>query len=453
MDYALIWFCLIGLLWAGYLVLEGFDFGVGALLPVLGSGRDPVDTEKRRRVMLTTIGPHWDGNEVWLLTAGGATFAAFPEWYATMFSALYLPFLVLLVALIVRNMGFEYRRKRDDDTWRRRWDWAIIGGSVVAPLLVGVALTNVVRGLPIDQDMEYMGNLFTLLNPMSLLGGLVVLGLSLTHGSFFLALKTTGDIRDDARALGTTLGLGTAVLAVVLLLWLGAVRGSGWSWVTTAVAALSLLGAIPANVRGREGWAFAGHGGDHRERGRDVLPRALPGRHALDPARWPLAEHRERREQRADPEDHDRRGARLHPRRPALHGLDLLDVPQAPRHPAHPAGGVGDVTPFDPRLLRAAPPLAGRSPSWRSSASSRASRRSASPWRSPRSSSRSWRGRRCAARPRGSPACSCCAPPWPGCPSGSPPGSGWRSPRRCASGSSRTGSRHPRSGDPTPTGR
>ena len=258
MDYALIWFCLIGLLWAGYLVLEGFDFGVGMLLPVLGAGRDAADTEKRRRVMLTTIGPHWDGNEVWLLTAGGATFAAFPEWYATMFSAFYLPLLVLLVALIVRNMGFEYRGKRDDDTWRRRWDWAIIGGSVVAPLLVGVALTNVVRGLPINRDMEFVGNLFTLLNPVSLLGGLVVVGLSLTHGAFFLALKTTGDIRRDARVLGTTLGLGTALLAVVLLLWLGLSQGTVWTWVTTAIAAVSLLGAIYANTRGAEGWAFAG---------------------------------------------------------------------------------------------------------------------------------------------------------------------------------------------------
>ena len=258
MDYALIWFCLIGLLWAGYLVLEGFDFGVGMLLPVLGAGRDAADTEKRRRVMLTTIGPHWDGNEVWLLTAGGATFAAFPEWYATMFSAFYLPLLVLLVALIVRNMGFEYRGKRDDDTWRRRWDRAIIGGSVVAPLLVGVALTNVVRGLPIDRDMEFVGNVFTLLNPMSLLGGLVVVGLSLTHGAFFLALKTTGDIRRDARVLGTTLGLGTALLAVVLLLWLGLSQGTVWTWVTTAIAAVSLLGAIYANTRGAEGWAFAG---------------------------------------------------------------------------------------------------------------------------------------------------------------------------------------------------
>jgi len=199
MDLQLIWFGLIGLLWAGYLVLEGFDFGVGALLPVLGKGRDAADTEKRHRVMLTAIGPHWDGNEVWLLTAGGATFAAFPEWYATMFSGFYLAFLALLVALIVRNMGLEYRHKRDNDAWRRRWDWAIIGGSIAAPLLVGIALTNVVRGLPINRDMEYVGNFFTLLNPMSLLGGLVILGLSLTHGAFFLALKSKGDIRRDAQ--------------------------------------------------------------------------------------------------------------------------------------------------------------------------------------------------------------------------------------------------------------
>ena len=258
MDLQIVWFGLIGLLWAGYLVLEGFDFGVGALLPVLGKGRDAADTEKRRRVMLTTIGPHWDGNEVWLLTAGGATFAAFPEWYATMFSGFYLAFLALLVALIVRNMGFEYRGKRDNDAWRQRWDWAIIGGSIAAPLLVGIALTNVVRGLPINRDMEYVGNFFTLLNPMSLLGGLVILGLSLTHGAFFLALKTKGDIQRDAQALGTTLGLGSAALAVVLLLWLGFTQGTVWSWITTVIAAVALLAAIYANTRAREGWAFTG---------------------------------------------------------------------------------------------------------------------------------------------------------------------------------------------------
>ncbi|QKE82985.1 cytochrome d ubiquinol oxidase subunit II [Arthrobacter sp. NEB 688] len=254
----LLWFGLIGLLWAGYLVLEGFDFGVGALLPSLGAGRDAEDTEKRRRVMLTTIGPHWDGNEVWLLTAGGATFAAFPEWYATMFSAFYLPLLLVLVALIVRNMGFEYRGKRDDATWRKRWDIAIIGGSVAAPLLVGVALTNVVRGVPLDGDSEYAGNLLTLLNPLSLLGGLTVLALSLTHGAFFLALKTSGSIREDARRMGTVLGLVTAGLAVVTLLWLGVSTGSVWSWATTVVAAVALLAAIYANTRGREGWAFVG---------------------------------------------------------------------------------------------------------------------------------------------------------------------------------------------------
>jgi cytochrome d ubiquinol oxidase subunit II len=259
MDYALIWFILIGVLWTGYLVLEGFDFGVGALLPALGRGHDAVSTEKRRRVMLTTFGPFWDGNEVWLLTAGGATFAAFPHWYATMFSAFYLPLLILLVALIVRNMGFEYRGKRDNAQWRRNWDMAIVGGSVVAPLLVGVALTNLVHGLPIDADKEFTGNLFTLLNPMSLLGGVVVLGLCLTHGAFFLALKTTGDIRGEARDLGTRVGLGTAVLAVLLLLWIGTTRdGSVWSWATTLIAAGALLGAIAANVRGREGWAFTG---------------------------------------------------------------------------------------------------------------------------------------------------------------------------------------------------
>ncbi len=252
------WFIVIGVLWTGFLILEGFDFGVGSLLPALGKGKNATDSEKRRRVMLTTIGPHWDGNEVWLLTAGGATFAAFPHWYATMFSAFYLPLLLVLLALIVRNMGFEYRGKRDNDAWRRNWDYCIIGGSVLSPLLIGVALTNVVRGLPIDADMEFRGNFFTLLNPMSLLGGLVILGLSLTHGAYFIALKTVGDLQRDARALATKLGLGTAVLAVVLLLWLGFSKGTVGSWVTTVLAAVALLFSIFMNTKGREGWAFIG---------------------------------------------------------------------------------------------------------------------------------------------------------------------------------------------------
>ena len=258
MELSTVWFIIIAILWTGYFVLEGFDFGVGMLLPVLGRGGDAETTEKRRRVMINTIGPVWDGNEVWVLTAGGATFAAFPHWYATMFSAFYLPLLLILVALIVRNLGFDYRGKRDDVRWRARWDAAIIVGSLVPALLWGVALTNVVRGLPIDGAKEFTGNLFTLLNPVALLGGLVTLGLFLTHGALFVALKTDGPIRSDARGIATRTGTVTAVLAVALLAILGAADGGAASWVTTVLAALALVGALAANLRGREGWAFVG---------------------------------------------------------------------------------------------------------------------------------------------------------------------------------------------------
>ena len=193
MDYQLIWFGLIGLLWAGYLVLEGFDFGVGALLPVLGKGKDAADTEKRRRVMLNDHRPALGRQRGLAAHRRWRHLRGVPGVVRHDVLRLLPALLVLLVALIVRNMGFEYRGKRDNDAWRQRWDWAIIAGSIVPPLLVGVALTNVVRGVPINKDMEYVGNFFTLLNPMSLLGGLVILGLSLTHGAFFLALKTKGD--------------------------------------------------------------------------------------------------------------------------------------------------------------------------------------------------------------------------------------------------------------------
>ena len=263
MDYPFIWFLLIGVLWTGYLALEGFDFGVGALLPVLGGsgarvGRAVEESDQHRRVMLTSIGPHWDGNEVWLITAGGAMFAAFPEWYASMFSAFYLPLLLLLVALIVRNMGLDYRHKRDDDTWRRRWDAAIIGGSVAAPFLVGVALTNLVRGVPLDADHEYAGTLWTLLNLPSLLGGLVFVALSVTHGAIFLTLKTDGPLRRDAREVGTRSGVITAVLAVVLLGWLVTTRGDLAVTVLALVAAAALVAGLAANRAGREGLAFGG---------------------------------------------------------------------------------------------------------------------------------------------------------------------------------------------------
>src|SRR3954468_7330237 len=215
MELTTVWFALIAVLWVGYFTLEGFDFGVGMLLPVLA--RD--DTE--RRVLYNTVGPVWDGNEVWVLVAGGATFAAFAEWYATLFSGFYLPLLLILVALIVRNLGFEYRHKRPGAAWKARWDQAIFWGSLVPALLWGVALTNIVRGVPIDQDMEFTGNLFTLLNPAGLLGGLTFVALFLTHGAIFVALKTDGKVRHEARQIAGRVGIVAAVLAVALLLWIG----------------------------------------------------------------------------------------------------------------------------------------------------------------------------------------------------------------------------------------
>ena len=248
----ILWFILIAVLWIGFFFLEGFDFGVGMLLPFLGK------KDEERRAIINSIGSVWDGNEVWLLTAGGATFAAFPHWYATLFSGFYLPLLLILVALIVRNMGFDYRGKRDNAAWKANWDKAIIIGSFLPALLWGVALTNIVRGVPIDQNMEYTGNLVTLLNPIGLLGGLVFVALFLTHGAYFVALKTDGPIRADARALATKTGLVAAGLAVILLLVLGISKGSVWSWLTTAIAAVALLFSIWANTKSNEGQAFAG---------------------------------------------------------------------------------------------------------------------------------------------------------------------------------------------------
>ena len=253
MELSTVWFILIAVLWIGYFTLEGFDFGVGMLLPVLAKD------EKEKRVMYNTIGPVWDGNEVWVLTAGGATFAAFPEWYATLFSGFYLPLLLILVTLIVRNLAFDYRGKRDDDSWRKNWDMAAIFGSYLPALLWGVAFANIVAGVPIDADKEFTGNLFTLLNPFGLLGGLVTLTLFLTHGAMFIALKTDGEIRHRARALSVKLGLVAAVLAVVFLMWTE-VKAS-WEvmpLVLFLLAAVALLAAIFMAFKGREGWAFIG---------------------------------------------------------------------------------------------------------------------------------------------------------------------------------------------------
>jgi cytochrome d ubiquinol oxidase subunit II len=252
MELTTVWFGLIAVLWIGYFVLEGFDFGVGMLLPVLARN------ETERRVVINTIGPVWDGNEVWVLVAGGATFAAFPEWYATLFSGFYLPLLLILLALIVRGVAFEYRAKGDHPQWRSRWDLAIIVGSFVPALLWGVAFANIVAGVPIDADKEFTGSLLTLLNPYALLGGATTLLLFLTHGAMFLALKTDGDIRHRSRAAAVKLGLVTAVVAVAFLLWTQAKTGDAGSAALFAVAALALLAGVAAARAGREGWAFLG---------------------------------------------------------------------------------------------------------------------------------------------------------------------------------------------------
>ncbi|MGW3934833.1 cytochrome d ubiquinol oxidase subunit II [Streptomyces phaeochromogenes] len=246
-----VWFVLIAVLWTGYFFLEGFDFGIGVLTKLLARDR----TEKR--VLINTIGPVWDGNEVWLLSAGGATFAAFPEWYATLFSGFYLPLLIILVCLIVRGVAFEYRAKRPEEQWQRNWENAIFWTSLLPAFLWGVAFGNIVRGVKIDQDFEYVGNLWDLLNPYAILGGLVTLSLFTFHGAVFAALKTLGDIRERARKLALGLGLVTAVLALVFLLWTQADNGDGKSLVALVVAVVALVAAIGANQLGREGWAFA----------------------------------------------------------------------------------------------------------------------------------------------------------------------------------------------------
>src|SRR4249920_2251667 len=181
MDLATFWFIVIGVLWTGYFVLEGFDFGVGMLLPLVGR------TDNDRRVAINTIGPIWDGNEVWLLVAGGATFAAFPQWYASLFSGFYLALLLILVCLIIRGVAFEYRGKGGSDVWRARWDWSILITSWLLALLWGVAFGNIVRGIALDADHEYVGTFLDLLNPFALLMGVTTLLLFLTHGSIYLA--------------------------------------------------------------------------------------------------------------------------------------------------------------------------------------------------------------------------------------------------------------------------
>lgn len=254
MSLETVWFCIIVLFWLGYLFLEGFDFGVGMLLPILG--RD--NTE--RRVMINTIGPVWDGNEVWLIVAAGAMFAAFPGWYASLFSGAYLPLLLVLLALIGRGVAFEYRGKVDSPRWRRTWDLVIMIGSWLPPLGVGLLITTTVLGLPLDENGNRIGSAFAALRWDTLLGALAVVGFSLVHGAAFLALKTSGELRARARLLAIRLLPVALIPMVALLLVVQGREGSLWTLVPLVVAVGAAVVAWRKLVADRDGQAFAALG-------------------------------------------------------------------------------------------------------------------------------------------------------------------------------------------------
>ncbi|WP_052462695.1 cytochrome d ubiquinol oxidase subunit II [Nigerium massiliense] len=253
------WFLLIAVLWTGYLVLEGFDYGVAMLIPILGRN------EKERRTIVNTIGPVWDGNQVWLLTAGGATFAAFPAWYATLFSGLYLPLFLILMGLIVRGVAFEYRAKRPETEWRHAFDRMSSIGSLAVAFLFGVAFGNFIIGLPVEMAEANPSlhvvtrGLFGLLNPFALLTGVCLVALFLFHGANYLALKSKGEMRDRARAFSLKAGLVSIVLGAVFLLWSNIAYGTGAiGWVLLVLAAASLVVSLLAGRAGRDGIAFVG---------------------------------------------------------------------------------------------------------------------------------------------------------------------------------------------------
>ena len=250
MDLPVLWFAIVGVFFVGYFVLDGFDFGVGMSLPFLG--KDDTD----RRVLINTIGPVWDLNETWVIVAGACLFAAFPEWYATMFSGFYLALLLILAALIARGVSFEYRHQNKHLEWKRRFDLMIIVGSAVPSFLWGVAFGNVVRGIPMDAGHNYTGTFFDLLNPFALLTGAATLLVFFTHGVVFVALKTEGEIRERAKRLATRAGIVTIVVGATFLVSMAFVRATPASLVLSVVAALALVLAVLCNAWGQEGRAF-----------------------------------------------------------------------------------------------------------------------------------------------------------------------------------------------------
>ena len=256
MDLNMFWFILITILFIGFFFLEGFDFGVGILIPFLGK------TDGERRILLNTIGPFWDGNEVWLITAGGAMFAAFPDWYATLFSGFYLALLLMLVALILRGVAIEFRNRDERPAWHTFWDWAAFVGSLLPGFLWGVAITNIIEGVPIDAHMEYVGGFWNLLNPYALLGGLAFVSLFMLHGAIFLSLRTQGELQAKAFKAAERLWL-PAVILVFLYVVVGYFTTDvfvrlgvdpGVAPLGAGAALLSVYWLVKAR---QSGWAFA----------------------------------------------------------------------------------------------------------------------------------------------------------------------------------------------------
>jgi cytochrome d ubiquinol oxidase subunit II len=250
------WFVVIGVLWAGYLVLEGFDFGVGMLMRLVGH------SDAERKAVIGTIEPVWDGNEVWLIVAGGATFAAFPNWYATLFSGYYIVFFLILIALIFRGVAIEYRAKRPEQRWRSAWEAAIVLGGVVPAFLWGLTFANIIHGVPIDAHGEFAGGLTDLFGGYAILGGLASLTLFAFHGAVFLTLRTEGELRRRAKALAIRLVVPAAALVLAIFVWSAADSGEiDGKWLAAAalasIAAVLLTLSLWLLVRNRDGAAFA----------------------------------------------------------------------------------------------------------------------------------------------------------------------------------------------------
>jgi cytochrome bd ubiquinol oxidase subunit II len=246
-----LWYLIVAFFWTGFFVLEGFDFGVGMLHVVVGK------SDKERKAAIESIGPFWDGNEVWLVVAGAGTFAAFPGWYATMFSSLYLALLLILAALMARGVSFEFHDKLTDPRWRRAWTWAAVVGSAFVPLLLGIALGDLLHGLPIDKGHEFTGNFFDLLTPYGLWTGLTLLSLSLLHGATFLMLKTTGVVRERSAAAARVLVWPALAAVLGFMIWTRAVAGAHFSSTLIVLGVAAILFAAYLTRTHQDGWAFA----------------------------------------------------------------------------------------------------------------------------------------------------------------------------------------------------